>query len=325
MHMSEIIKRVAHQLALLLGLMLVSYQALALDCVEKGTGIVNKPPIPVGKLAIPANVPPGTKIWESNDISVTAYCDNVLGSITDIVHFYFNPKSESVGQGLLLGVSYNGQDLEQNEQRLSTNSPPIVRGQNVTVNVTFRLYIKVSGNPPSGGYYQGADQFTVFQLDGSRGINKSPGAKNLKYNLSGLQGIRFLACGSDLKVYPESQIVDFGMLQSTQLSRSAGVSLPFAIKAVKQGCMDNFSLQAEFSTASPLWDSKAINLANGTKLMLYNDKKEAITFNHYDDFASLNNVNEITKQFTATVSAIPGQAIKLGRFDASVIVKINYY
>ncbi|MBF7994805.1 fimbrial protein [Rahnella sp. SAP-29] len=323
--MPDIYRLSAGRMILIILLLCFSRSALALDCVEKGTGIVDKPAIPVGQLAIPSNVPVGTKIWESNDINVTAYCDNVLGSIIDVVHFYFNPKSQSIGEGLLLGVSYNGQDLEQNEQRLSTNSTPIKKGQNVTVNVTFRLYIKVSGNAPSSGHYQGADQFTVFQLDGSRGINKSPGAKNLKYNLSGLQGIRFLACGSDLKVYPESQIVDFGPIQSTILSRSSGISLPFAIKAVKQGCLDNFSLQAEFSTASPLLDNTAIDLSNGAKLMLYNDKEQAITFNRYDDFAELNNVNEVTKNFTAKVSAIPGRALSLGQFDASVIVKINYY
>lgn len=310
---------------LLIVLLLCSRSVFALDCVEKGTGMVNMPPIAIGPLAIPSNVPAGTKIWESNEISMTAYCDNVLGSIIDVVHFYFNPKSQSLGQGLLLGVSYNGQDLEQNQQRLSTNSPPIKKGQNVTVNVSFRLYIKVTANPPSSGHYEGTDQFTVFQLDGSRGINHSAGAKNVKYTLSGLQGIRFLACGSDLKVYPESQMVDFGPIQSINLARSSGISLPFSIKAVKQGCLDNFSLQAEFSTASPLINNNAIDLSNGAQLTLLNDKDQAIVFNRYDNFAELNNINEVTKNFTAKVSAIPGRELKLGKFDASVVVKINYY
>lgn len=323
--MVELIRFLSGRMTVLFIMLLFSRSALALDCVEKGTGIVDKLPIPVGQLAIPANVPPGTKVWESNDITVTAYCDNVLGSSIDVVHFYFNPKSQSIGEGLRLGVSYNGQELEQDQQRASTNSTPIQRGESVTLDVTFRLYIKVTGTPPSAGYYLGADQFTVFQLDGSSSVNNTPGAKNLKYNLSGLQGVRFLACGSDLKVYPESQILNFGEIQRTTLSRTAGVSLPFAIRAVKQGCLENFSLQAEFSTASPLWDNTAIDLANGAKLMLFNEQQQAITFNRYDDFAQLNNVNEVTKNFTARVSAIPGRELSLGQFDASVIVKINYY
>jgi len=36
-------------------------------------------------------------------------------------------------------------------------------------------------------------------------------------------------------------------------------------------------------------------------------------------------VKEVTKNFTARVSAIPGRELSLGQFDASVIVKINYY
>ncbi|UHM93579.1 fimbrial protein [Rahnella victoriana] len=323
--MRFVLRRLLNPPVLILLLLLFSRHALALDCVEKGTGIVDKPAIPVGQLAIPANVPAGTKVWESNDITVTAYCDNVLGSAIDVVHFYFNPKSQSIGEGLRLGVSYNGQELEQDQQRTSTNSTPIQRGGSVTLDVTFRLYIKVTGTPPSAGYYQGTDQFTVFQLDGSSRVNNTPGAKNLKYNLSGLQGVRFLACGSDLKVWPESQIVDFGAIQSTTLSRSSGISLPFAIRAVKQGCLDNFSLQAEFSTASPLLDNTAIDLQNGARLMLYNDQDQLVVFNRYDDFAALNNVNEVTKNFSARLSAIPGRALTLGQFDASVIVKINYY
>lgn len=114
--MPDICRLSIGRMAIIILLFLFSRSALALDCVEKGTGIVDKPAIPVGQLAIPANVPVGTKVWESNDINVTAYCDNVLGSIIDVVHFYFNPKSQSIGEGLLLGVSYNGQDLEQNEQ-----------------------------------------------------------------------------------------------------------------------------------------------------------------------------------------------------------------
>lgn len=312
-------------ITLFFSLGLFAHTAQALDCVEASTGLVDMPAIPIGPLAIPSNTPPGTKVWESNDISMTAYCDNVIGSIIDVVHFYFNPKSQSIGDGLLLGVTYNGQDLEQDQHRANTNSTPIKRGESVTFPVTFRLYIKVNGLPPAGGYYQGANEFVVFQLDGSFGLNKTPSAKNVKYSLSGLQGIRFLACGSDITVYPESQIINFATIHKKTLTEGGSVNLPFAIKATKQGCLDNFSLQAEFSTANPLVGDSAIDLQNGAKLTLYNDSQQAIRFNYYDDFAELNNTNEVKKDFMATVSAIPGREILLGQFDADVIVKVNYY
>lgn len=109
---------------------------------------MNKPGIPIGQLAIPSNIAPGTKIWESRDITVTAYCDNVLGSVYDQVWFYFNPLGQSLGPGLQLGVNYLGQDLQANAARLNTNTSPITSGQNVTVTVTFRLYIKVTNDLP---------------------------------------------------------------------------------------------------------------------------------------------------------------------------------
>ncbi|WP_254611965.1 fimbrial protein [Serratia fonticola] len=317
--------RLLHFITLFFSLGLFAHTAQALDCVEADTGLVDMPAIPIGPLAIPSNTPQNTKVWESNDISMTAYCDNVLGTIIDVVHFYFNPRSQSIGEGLLLGVTYNGQDLEQDQQRASTNSTPIQRGESVTIPVTFRLYIKVNGLPPAGGYYLGANEFVVFQLDGSSRVNNTPGAKNVKYSLSGLQGIRFLACGSDITVYPESQIINFATIQKKTLTEGGRVNLPFAIKATKQGCLDNFSLQAEFSTASPLVGDSAIDLQNGTKLTLYNDLQQAVRLNYYDDFAELNNTNEVKKDFTATVSAIPGREIMLGQFDTDVIIKVNYY
>ncbi|CNE74304.1 fimbrial protein [Yersinia nurmii] len=320
------LRRFYGSLVLLSATLLLAPTAYALDCVEAGTGVVIKPAIPIGALAIPSNVAAGTKVWESNDITVTAYCDNVLGSLRDQVWFYFNPLNHTLGQGLQLGVSYLGQELETNGKGINTNTAPIVKGQNVTVTVTFRLYIKVTGNPPSSGTYPGANTFTVFQLDGSNGLNLTPRAKNLRYSLSGLSSTRFIACGADLVVYPESQVVSFGSFNKSLLSTTGnGISAPFAITSVKQGCLSNFSIQAQFSTTNPLIGDNAIDLQNGSKLTIYDDADQAVVFNRYADFAVMNDVNQVTKNYTASLNAIPGQAIKLGQFDATAIIKINYY
>ena len=296
----------------------------ALDCVEKSSGQADPPAIPVDSLAIPSNVPKGTKVWESNPIHVTAYCDNVLFG-RDVVHFYFNPKNASLGDGLKMGVSYNGQDLEQNSQRLSTGSAPISKGQNVTVNVDFRLYIKVTGNPPSSGYYNGNDRFTVFQLDGSGGINYTPGAKNLKYTLANLRSVRFIACGADLSVDPSDQQIDFGTLMLKDLMNGRKYQRPFSITAKKQGCSDMFSLKAEFLTTNSLVDDNNINLGNGTQLKLLDENQKPVTYNKYEPFATLNNVSQVTRNFVAEVSPISGSKISLGQFNATAVIKITYY
>ncbi len=89
--------------------------------------------------------------------------------------------------------------------------------------------------------------------------------------------------------------------------------------------MANFSIQAQFLTANPLVGDNAIDLQNGIKLTIYDDKNQAIVYNRYADFAQLNNITQVTRNYTARLNAIEGQPIKLGQFDATAIIKINYY
>lgn len=301
-----------------------SPKTFALDCVEAGTNIVNKPAIPVGQLAIPADIPNGAIIWQSNPMTVTVYCDNVLGSVVDVVHMYFNPKSQTLGAGLLLGANYQGQQLEQNEQRVNLGTNPIRKGQSVTVTVTFNLYIKVTGIVPPSGNYSGDDQFTIFQFDGSGGINVTPGAKNLKYSVSGLRGIRFLKCGADIKVYPESQQIDFGQLMITDLNQGREFKKDFQIQAVKRGCLDNFSMNINFETTAPTIGEYAIDLKNGTTLTLLDDQSSPIRLNYFQFFGTLPlGSTTVTRDYSAIVKK--AGTVSTGPFSASTIVRINYY
>ncbi|WP_369308800.1 fimbrial protein [Providencia rettgeri] len=302
----------------------MSPKVFALDCVEKGSGVVIKPPVPVGQLAIPADIPPGTVIWQSDPMTVTVFCDNVLGNKIDVVHMYFNPTSQKLGTGLLLGANYQGEQLENNKQRVSLGTPPISGKQNVTVTVTFTLYIKVTGNVPPSGHYMGDDQFTVFQFDGSGGLNITPGAKNLRYSISGLQGIRFLKCGADIKVFPESQQIDFGQLMVTELNQGKEFKKDFQVQAVKRGCLDNFSMNVNFETTDSLNGEYAIDLKNGTNLTIQDDKNNNVRFNYFQFFGNLpQGSTSVTRDYSATVKKTG--TVKTGGFKASTIVRINYY
>lgn len=302
----------------------ISPKTFALDCVEKGTGVVIKPPVPVGQLAIPADTPAGTIIWQSDPMTVTVYCDNVLGNMVDVVHMYFNPTSQKLGIGLLLGANYQGEQLERNQQKVNLGTPPISGKQNVTVTVTFNLYIKVTGVVPPSGNYLGDNQFTVFQFDGSGGINTTAGAKNLRYSISGLQGIRFLKCGADIKVFPESQQIDFGQLMITDLNQGKEFKKDFQIQAVKRGCLDNFSMNINFETTDPLNGEYAIDLKNGMNLTIKDDKSNNMKFNYFQFFGSLpQGSTSVTRDYSATVKKTG--SVKTGGFNASTIVRINYY
>lgn len=309
---------------LLLLLAFVSTKSFALDCVEAGTGVVIKPPVPVGQLAIPSDLPAGTVVWQSDPLTVTVYCDNVLGNIVDVVHMYFNPTSQKLGEGLLLGANYQGQQLEQNKQSVSLGTNPIRKGQNVTVTVTFTLYVKVTGNVPQSGNYLGDNEFTVFQFDGSRGINSSTGAKNLRYSISGLRGIRFLKCGADIKVYPETQQIDFGQLMITELNQGKEFKKEFQVQAVKRGCLDNFSMNINFETTDTLNGEYAIDLKNGTNLTILDSKSDPIKFNYFQFFGNLpTGSTSVTRHYQASIKKT--STVSTGLFSASTIVRINYY
>ncbi|MDV5226131.1 MULTISPECIES: fimbrial protein [Providencia] len=309
---------------LLLLLTFFSTRVFALDCVESGTGVVIKPPVPVGQLAIPADTPAGTIIWQSDPMTVTVFCDNVLGNMVDVVHMYFNPTSQKLGTGLLLGANYQGQQLERDKQKVSLGTPPISGKQNVTVVVNFTLYIKVTGVVPPSGHYDGDNQFTVFQFDGSGGINTTPGAKNLRYSISGLTGIRFLKCGADIKVYPESQQIDFGQLMITELNRGQEFTKQFQVQALKRGCLDNFSMNVNFETTDKLNGDYAIDLGNGTNLTIADDKNNLVKFNYFEFFGSLpKGSTSVTRTYNASIKK--SSTVKTGSFNASTIVRINYY
>lgn len=305
-------------------LLLCSLPVMALDCVEAGTNVVTKPPVPVGQLAIPSDMEPGTVIWESNPLTVTVYCNNVQTNKGDVVYMYFNPTSQSLGDGLLLGARYNGQELEKNEQRVSTGTNPIYPKQSVTFTITFVLYVKVTGKVPQSGTYTGDDKFTVFQFDGSLGLNKLPGAKNLRYSVSGLRGIRFLKCGADIKVYPETQQIDFGQLLVTDLDQNQAFNKSFQIQAVKRGCLDNFSLNVNFETNDPLNGDSAIDLKNGTNLTILDSDNNKVKFNYFQFFGNLpTGSTDVTRKYTASVKRV--SKVTTGPFSASTVVKINYY
>ncbi|MGG4608477.1 fimbrial protein [Providencia sp. Me31A] len=302
----------------------ISSKAFSLDCVEAGTGVVIKPAVPVGQLAIPSDTQAGSIIWQSDPMTVTVFCDNVLGNMVDVVHMYFNPTSQKLGTGLLLGANYQGELLEHDKQKVSLGTPPISGKQNVTVTVTFTLYIKVTGTVPPSGYYEGDNEFTVFQFDGSGGINLTPGAKNLRYSISGLRGIRFLKCGADIKVYPESQQIDFGQLMITELNQGKEFKKDFQIQAVKRGCLDNFSMNINFETTAPLNGEYAIDLKNGTNLIIMDDKSNLVKFNYFDFFGSLpQGRTSVTRDYSAIIKKV--NTVKTGAFSASTIARINYY
>ncbi len=65
-------------------------------------------------LAVPADAPDGTIIWESAPHSIPVICaDDYETGIREDIYFYINPAKADIGKGIRLGVRYKSQTITQ--------------------------------------------------------------------------------------------------------------------------------------------------------------------------------------------------------------------
>ncbi|MGE9527430.1 pilus assembly protein, partial [Escherichia coli] len=74
------------------------------------------------------------------------------------------------------------------------------------------------------------DNINVLQFDGKGGANLAANAKNLRFNITGMNNVHFLDCGVDIQIFPESQVVNFGQVNNVEvLSQKA----PFSVSTIR--------------------------------------------------------------------------------------------
>lgn len=325
-------------LVLLLGWM---PSAWALDCYKNGatSGSNNAlEQIAINPLAIPADTPIGTKVWESEIINVTAHCGNVIEPVTyrENVYFYFNPRGANLtpASGLAFGMEILSpvhQDLDNPSARFDTGYSVYRKSSQgpiwVYVPVSFRLYLKTTVLPnnierPISGNYTGPNVFQAFQFDGVGGVNNVQGT-NLRYDLINLRNIKFLACGADVSVVPENQDVDFGSQPLGNLSDNRTLNRNFTLRAVRRGCADTFSIDLRLDPKTSTLNNQYLDLNNGLQIGIY-DQDKRVDFGRYYPFATFTGNNFHDKTFEAKLSKIPGREVKVGPFNASLVYRINY-
>ena len=340
---------------LLLGLLLFTGRALALDCFLNGPGGAVDVTAQVEPFAVPANATPGDIIWESSDYTITVYCDNNTADQHEHenVFAWINPYPSQTDPYYQLGVNFNGQQfdaagglygldthqcvdndvLAKNPDLIREHPEKLCSGNAAQVhtsrafNVRFRLYVKLNSLPPPG-YQSALGSYTLVQFDGKGGINQLPDARNLKYRLNGLNNITVLDCGASLTVHPENQIVDFGTVSAADLA-TAPRERTFSVTATKtqdHTCSMGFRLAAEFYTDQPLLaGNTALDLQNGLMLNIL-EAKTPLLFNHYFLFADFSTSALSTERtFTARLLPIPGRTVTPGPWEATTVFKINYY
>ncbi|MBV8041065.1 pilus assembly protein [Pluralibacter sp.] len=333
------------------------FSAFAVDCYQNAKGGATAMTATLPTFTIPANTPPGQKVWESPDINVTVYCDNASGwsqnnQTEDIFAWIklaaFNSDDVLNNPYLTFGVTYNGVDHEINGEGIDTRAcldkyepyyagiwhDPVCNGstlqKDITFNARFRLYVKLKAMPTTDITWD-LGKVNVLQFDGEGGANLLSNAKNLRYYIDGLDHIDFLDCSVDIRIYPENQIVDFGQVFENSIPTRPSQA-PFSVSTIRDasaGCTEQFDVSTSFYTDDTLYDSKHLDMNNGL-LMRITDKTTGgdIDYNQYQTFATYipgQAAATVTHDYIAELTRKPGSTLTMGPFSKDVIVKINYH
>lgn len=330
----------------------------AVDCYQnknKGPTLIEKE---MPSFRIPQNAVPGQKIWESDDIAVHVFCNNAgnwsSGAPTENIHAWiklveFNNPVVLNNPYLIFGVTYNGQDYEGNGQSIDTGvcldrknstgdqyTTKACNGstyqKNNEFNARFRLYVKLAQFPPSTeGLSWDFGDVNVLQFDGGQGANTSPGAKNLHVNITGLDNISFLDCGVTMRIYPESQIVNFGQIAANSFS-TFPPKAAFSVSTIKDAtadCSEQFDVATSFYTSDTLYDDTHLEMGNGLLMNIIDQKtKDSVVFNQYKIFTTYvpgQSSTTATHDYLAELTQKPGESLRFGPFQKDLIVKINYH
>lgn len=329
------------------GLLLLStfsFQANALECrLGTITGQVNDYEN-VGTLKIPATLPIGSRLWTSQSYTRNLACwaYQSVKPQGEMSYFYPNPDGKVIGEGIGIGIIYNGQDLGiitnggTSASRVSTGSwiNPGPNGTNAPtnptmLNVTVQLYLEKTGNITNST--AGVDGLKVFQIDGEGGINNKPDS-NYGLTLSGLHGIEVMQCSANITVSPDSY-VDFGTVRSWNDANAGVVAQSvFRINASTDGgedCGKGFNLNVNFDAAAQgntLVSIDGMDMGNGSTLKIEDQLTASnVTFNQFIPFISqLTAANGVVERaYTARLYA-SGPAV-IGDTEKNIILRFNYY
>ena len=287
---------------------------------------------------------------------MTLYCDNATGWRADdpAENIYAWIKMPAINSAdilnnpyLTFGVTYNGVDYEDSNVAIDTFAcldkfeqyydgfyhNPVCNGRtlqkNVTFNARFRVYVKFKSRPVVDQTWN-FGVVNVLQFDGEGGANLAANNKNLRYIIDGLNNISFLDCSVDIRIFPESQIVNFGKLSANSIAtyRPKAAFSVSTIKDVAADCTEQFDVATSFYTTDTLHDDTHLAMGNGLLMRITDQKtQEDIKFNKYKRFTTYipgQTGAMVTRDYQAELSQKPGETLVYGPFKKDLIVKINY-
>jgi hypothetical protein len=274
-------------------------------------------------IAVPADVPDGTIIWESDKIIANVRCTNdVEGAGSEIIYLWTDPAGlGSIGQGVRIGIRFKN-TLYRSAARIDTGEKSCYSGPawvcSQDFSLPFSVIVEKFGSVPVSGQASTLAQYRVFQLDGANSIIKG----NLNYIVSGLSNIRFVPCSPDLSITPS--VVNFrrvyaGTAENGKVASSAKFTL-----GLNKSCDTPLTVEAKFTPASGSVIGGLLvppnNNSVGIRLSRVDDGK-ALPFSKWFKLVDLGRQPD-SIDFNADL--IWRAAPVMGAFEAAVVVDMTY-
>ncbi|MCO1624126.1 fimbrial protein [Pseudomonas putida] len=287
-------------------------------------------------LAVPADAPDGTIIWESEQRSLPVVCsDDYHTGKRETVYFYLNPANVSVGQGIRVGIRYGSQMITQASGSVSTGYDSYYRCGwlgNDDCNIfykarfilNFKVFIEKYGKTPANGQASTANAYQVFQLDGQGGLTPKPEG-NLKYIISGMNKIRFVPCSPELTITPSVVNFQRALTSSAKVGQVAS-SANFSLDLIRN-CDTPYAVDARFTpiagTASVIDKLLVPNQNTSVGIALTRqDNNQQVPFGNWFKLTDLTTPGLIRNEFRADL-VWRGPAIP-GAFEASALVDLSF-
>lgn len=284
-------------------------------------------------LAVPADAPDGTIIWESTERALPVICaDDYEMGLDETVYFYINPAKVSVGQGIRVGIRYRSQVITQASGTISTgyssfygcNWANCTGWDKARFTLNFSVFIEKFGKTPANGQASTASEYRVFQLDGKGGLNPKPDS-NLNYVITGMNNIRFVPCSPELTITPS--VVNFrrALTSSAQVGQVAS-SANFSLDLIRN-CDTPYAVNARFTpvagTASVI--DKLLVPTQNTSVgiaLTRQDSNQPVPFGDWFKLSELTTPGLIRNEFRADlIWRAPATA---GAFEASALVELFF-
>lgn len=314
----------------------LSFSAHALECHLNSEQGRTEETEEFGNIKFPVDVPVGTRLWTSKQITRTMVCWTVQGMIRgEKIFLYPNPDQIAPPLGISFGLIYNGIDKGKFGEKIYTEEGTGGRAWNSPrlpsiFPIRYQIYLERTG--PIGNIERLNLNMPIFQLDGEGGVNPERG-RNYRYILKGIMDV--IQCSVSLTL-PQS--INFGSMATWEGpgNNKPVASQSFSIGVSKRNCgpvNTDFSLSAIFDTRTsdtslpnrtqpPGTISTMMDLGNGLGMTLQDQNGRTVSFNTPQPFVNMAGITDTTRTYTATLVA-KGEA-KEGAFNRPLILLINY-